>query len=62
VLHVDPAEIETNSFYPVAAFPLETVRAGYDFVVYHKCQTSNGGWRIPNLRGVIREEDLRGWR
>jgi hypothetical protein len=59
---VSAGESGSEKFYPVAAFPVQAVRAGYDFVVYHKWQSATGSWVTPNLRGVIREEDLRTWR
>lgn len=62
VLYSNPEEAETRSFLPVAAFPLGAVRVGYDFVVYRTCRSVSGSWRSPNLRGVIRDEDLRTWR
>jgi hypothetical protein len=62
LLAADSSESHKEKFYPVAAFPLDQLRPGFDFVVYHKFKGADGSWYLPNLRGAMRQDELGAWR
>ncbi len=62
ILDVGAAGTDGQVFHPVAAFPIEAVRVGYDFVVYRRWQSNTGTSHVIQTRARITEEDVRHWR
>jgi len=54
-----PADQES---FPVAAFGVEAVKPGMDFVAYRRWQASDGTFKTWQMRGAIRDDDIRQWR
>lgn len=52
----------TDVFHPIiAAFAIEVVRPGYDFVAYRQWRGADGLKRVGQVRARITQDDVRGW-
>jgi hypothetical protein len=46
----------------VAAFGIQAVKPGMDFVAYRRWQASDGTFKTWQMRGAVRDDDIRQWR